>query len=138
MITGGIDLSVGSTLAVTGIVLGLLMDGGYSFWTAALAALVTGIIVGAVNGYLIAYLKLSPFVVTSACCRSAAAWRSPFPTTSSSTNSARTMILLLSVGGGKTFGIANPVIVHGRAGADHGLRIPLHPLRPPSLCYRRQ
>ena len=39
MITGGIDLSVGSTLAVSGIVLGLLMDAGYSFWLAAFAAL---------------------------------------------------------------------------------------------------
>src|SRR5262245_54452341 len=37
MLTGGIDLSVGSILAVSGIVLGLLMDSGYSFWTAAAA-----------------------------------------------------------------------------------------------------
>ena len=64
MITGGIDLAVGSTLAVTGIVLGLLMESGFSFWTAALAALVTGVAIGLINGYLIAYLQLSPFVVT--------------------------------------------------------------------------
>src|SRR5689334_7731752 len=35
MITGGIDLSVGSVLAVCGIVLGLVMSGDYSFWFAA-------------------------------------------------------------------------------------------------------
>src|SRR5712671_3845416 len=39
MITGGIDLSVGSILAVSGIVLGLVMTNDYSFWTGSLAAI---------------------------------------------------------------------------------------------------
>src|SRR5215468_40367 len=53
MITGGIDLAVGSTLAVCGIVLGLLMESDYPFWIAALAAIATGIVIGLANGYLI-------------------------------------------------------------------------------------
>lgn len=64
IITGGIDLSVGSIVGVVGIVLGLLMNWEYSFWIAGLAAVGTGLLLGAFNGYLIAYLRLSPFVVT--------------------------------------------------------------------------
>src|SRR5262245_20097404 len=65
IITGGIDLSVGSVLAVCGIVVGILMENyDYPFWVGALGALVAGVACGAFNGYLISYLKLSPFVVT--------------------------------------------------------------------------
>src|SRR5262245_31199780 len=64
IITGGIDLSVGSVLAVCGIVLGLLMSNDYPFWFSAIGAIVAGLACGAFNGYLISYLKLSPFVVT--------------------------------------------------------------------------
>src|SRR5215831_20708966 len=39
IVTGGIDLSVGSVLAVCGIVLGLLMTHDYSFWFSAFAAI---------------------------------------------------------------------------------------------------
>src|SRR5262249_58570226 len=43
IITGGIDLSVGSVLAVCGIVLGLLMSNDYSFAFSALVTIVAGI-----------------------------------------------------------------------------------------------
>src|SRR5215470_8312965 len=46
MITGGIDLSVGSVLAVCGIVLGLLMTHDYSFWFSAFAAILAGVACG--------------------------------------------------------------------------------------------
>src|SRR5215813_9155599 len=46
MITGGIDLSVGSVLAVCGIVLGLLMTHDYSLWVGALAAIGAGVACG--------------------------------------------------------------------------------------------
>jgi ribose transport system permease protein len=111
MITGGIDLSVGSTLAVTGIMLGLLMDAGHSFWLAAAAALVTGIIVGAINGYLIAYLKLSPFVVTLGMLSIGRSVALAISNNKFFHKFGPDHLLLLSVGGGKTFGIANPVIV---------------------------
>jgi ribose transport system permease protein len=64
IITGGIDLSVGSIMGVVGIVLGLMMDAGHGFGTSAAAALLVALLCGAINGYLIAYMKLSPFVVT--------------------------------------------------------------------------
>ena len=64
IITGGIDLSVGSMMGVIAVVMGLLMQAGYSWWLATLAGLGTGALCGAFNGVLIAYLGLSPFVVT--------------------------------------------------------------------------
>ena len=64
IITGGIDLSVGSIMGVVGIVLGLMMDAGHGFIVSTITALLVALACGAINGYLIAYLKLSPFVVT--------------------------------------------------------------------------
>jgi ribose transport system permease protein len=111
MITGGIDLSVGSTLAVTGIVLGLLMDAGHSFWLAAFAALLTGIVFGAINGVLIAYLKLSPFVVTLGMLSIGRSVALAISNNKFFHKFGPDHPLLLSIGGGKTFGIANPVLV---------------------------
>jgi ribose transport system permease protein len=111
MITGGIDLAVGSTLAVCGIVLGLLMDQGYPFWIAALAALATGIVVGAINGYLIAYLKLSPFVVTLGMLSIGRSLALAISDNKFFHKFGPDQATLIWVGGGKTFGIANPVIV---------------------------
>jgi ribose transport system permease protein len=111
MITGGIDLSVGSTLAITGIVLGLLMDAGHSFWTAALAALLTGLAVGAVNGYLIAYWRLSPFVVTLGMLSIGRSLALAISNNKFFHKFGPDEGLLVEIGGGKIFGIANPVIV---------------------------
>jgi ribose transport system permease protein len=64
IITAGIDLSVGSIMGLSGMVLGIVMTNGAPMWLGIVAALATAIVVGLVNGTLIAYLKLSPFVVT--------------------------------------------------------------------------
>ena len=70
MIGGGFDLSVASTTAVCSVVLVLVMDGmsGYGPFGAISAALLAtagvGILLGAVNGTLIAYAGVNPFVVT--------------------------------------------------------------------------
>jgi ribose transport system permease protein len=112
MITGGIDLSVGSTLAICGIVLGLLMDGGqHPFWVAAIAALLTGIAVGAVNGILISYLKLSPFVVTLGMLSIGRSLALAISNNKFFHQFGEDEALLQAIGGGKTFGIANPVLV---------------------------
>lgn len=66
IITGGIDLSVGSIMGVTGVVCGLLLQDGAAWYVAVLAGLLTGIFIGLINGVLIAYVGLSPFVVTLA------------------------------------------------------------------------
>jgi ribose transport system permease protein len=52
-------------MGLAGIVLGLMMaDHGIGFWWAALIALLVAAAAGLINGLLIAYLNLSPFVVT--------------------------------------------------------------------------
>ena len=64
IITGGIDLSVGSIMGVVGIAVGVIMQAGYHWIWAIAGGLATGFICGAINGVLIAYLGLSSFVVT--------------------------------------------------------------------------
>ena len=64
IITGGIDLSVGSVLCLCSMVLAVVMNAGWSIEVGILAAVVTALVVGAVNGVLIAYVGLPPFVVT--------------------------------------------------------------------------
>ncbi len=64
IITGGIDLSVGSIMGLVGVVCGVILEAGHPWWMAAIGGLLSGIATGAVNGALIAYAGLSPFVVT--------------------------------------------------------------------------
>ena len=64
IITGGIDLSVGSVMGLTGIVCGLVLQAGHSWWLAVLAGLATGALCGLVNGAFVAYVGLPSFVVT--------------------------------------------------------------------------
>jgi ribose/xylose/arabinose/galactoside ABC-type transport system permease subunit len=65
IITGGIDLSVGSTLVFSAMIGGLVAVHGGSFAGVA-AALVTGAACGFFNGFLIAKIKISPLVTTLA------------------------------------------------------------------------
>jgi ribose transport system permease protein len=64
IITGGIDLSVGSILCLAGMVVGMTMSWDYSFWLAVPLALGAALLTGFVNGYLIAYIGMPAFVVT--------------------------------------------------------------------------
>jgi ribose transport system permease protein len=64
IITGGIDLSVGSVMGVVGIVVGLMMHADMPWWWAVLGGLGTGAICGLFNGILITRVGLSPFVTT--------------------------------------------------------------------------
>ena len=110
MITGGIDLSVGSILAVSGIVLGLLMTNDYSFWVAAPAAIGAGVACGLFNGYLISYLRLSPFVVTLGMLSIGRSLALAISNNKFFYHFGHDQKLLIELGGGKTFGLANPVI----------------------------
>jgi ribose transport system permease protein len=110
IISGGIDLSVGSVLCLSAMVLAICMNADYPLWLSAVAALAIALLVGAINGALIAYIRIPPFVVTLgmlSVARSAAM-----------VLSQNKMIyqfgpdekLLFWLGGGSTLGIANPVI----------------------------
>jgi len=66
ILTKGIDLSVGSLLAISGIVAGSLVTGetAGSVWIAIPAGLCVGVMLGALNGLVVARLAVAPFVVT--------------------------------------------------------------------------
>ena len=66
MVNGGIDLSVGSVMAVIGAIAGKLYQGGVTIWIAALIALVIGGLLGVFNGFFITRVGLSPFITTLA------------------------------------------------------------------------
>ena len=67
VLTGNIDLGVGSVVAVTGSVAGIIMiDLKMNMWVAILAALAVGLLTGLFAGFFIAYLSIPPFVVTLA------------------------------------------------------------------------
>ncbi|MCQ8239769.1 ABC transporter permease subunit [Rhizosaccharibacter radicis] len=64
ILTGGIDLSVGSILAASAMgALIVSLMGGLS-WLAIPACLAVGLLIGLVNGSLVAFVKLPPFIVT--------------------------------------------------------------------------
>jgi len=64
IITGGIDLSVGAVLALSGMVIGMSMNVGAPFWVAVPLALGAALLVGGFNGTMIAHVGMPPFVVT--------------------------------------------------------------------------
>jgi ribose transport system permease protein len=63
VLTGGIDISVGSVLGLAAVLCAGLL-GGFSVWFALLVALVVGGAIGLVNGWLVSFRGLEPFIVT--------------------------------------------------------------------------
>lgn len=111
IITGGIDLSVGSVLCLCSMILAVVMNAGYSIEVGIAASIATALIIGAFNGVLIAYLGFPPFVVTLGMLSVA---RSLAMVASNNTvvfQFGPDHDKLLALGGGAwLFGIANPVL----------------------------
>ncbi|MER8530175.1 ABC transporter permease [Mesorhizobium sp. M0814] len=111
IITGGIDLSVGSVLCLCSMVLAVTMHAGHGIEIGIGAAIATALIIGAFNGVLIAYLGFPPFVVTLGMLSIA---RSLAMVASNNTvvfQFGPDHDKLLALGGGAwVFGIANPVL----------------------------
>lgn len=66
ILTGGIDLSIGSILALSSALTAGLLGSGMPVTLAILISLILGCILGMMNGLLISYGKLAPFIVTLA------------------------------------------------------------------------
>lgn len=64
LVLGGFDLSVGSVMALSGVVAGALYLAGVNIWLAAGIALLVGMICGLINGYFIGRVGLNPFITT--------------------------------------------------------------------------
>lgn len=66
LLTGGIDLSVGSNIYLSALFAGLFMEQGYEVVPGLTVALLVGALFGAINAFCIVKLKIAPFVVTLA------------------------------------------------------------------------
>ncbi|KQV88889.1 ABC transporter permease [Pelomonas sp. Root1237] len=64
ILTGGIDLSVGSVLALSGVVAGMLVKNGMPVPPAMAIGVVVGALCGAINGLCVTRLRLPPFIAT--------------------------------------------------------------------------
>ena len=64
IISGGIDLSVGSILGLAGLLGAMAMEGGVPVFPSVLIGIAAGLACGFVNGFLITRLKIAPFIVT--------------------------------------------------------------------------
>jgi rhamnose transport system permease protein len=64
IISGEIDLSVASIMGLSSVLVGVLYEGGMSIPLAAVLALAAGLLCGAVNGFLVAYVGLPSLAVT--------------------------------------------------------------------------
>jgi ribose/xylose/arabinose/galactoside ABC-type transport system permease subunit len=64
MLTTGLDISVGSTIALSGVVFAKLVQGGMDLLPACIIAILVGGIVGAINASLIVGAKINPVIAT--------------------------------------------------------------------------
>ena len=64
IVSGGIDLSVGSVIALASVVVALVLDGGGDPTVAVGCGVATGVACGLINGLLITSLRVVPFIVT--------------------------------------------------------------------------
>jgi ribose transport system permease protein len=122
IITGGIDLSVGSVLCLCSMVIAVVMAGdikvgstvicagGCNIYYGIGASIITALLVGAFNGVLVAYLGFPSFVVTLGMLSIARSLAMIVSNNRTISKFGPDHDLLLQIGGGATFGIANPVI----------------------------
>ena len=64
IISGGIDVSVGSVVALTTVMVGKFLATGMSSWLVVLISIVIGTSIGALNGFIVVQLGVNPFITT--------------------------------------------------------------------------
>jgi len=64
LVGGGLDLSVGSVLALGGVIAGLALLGGVPIWIAVLLGVLAGVLIGLFNGIVVAVFKIPSLIVT--------------------------------------------------------------------------
>lgn len=107
ILSGGIDLSVGSVVAFGGLLTAGL-QGTMPFGFAIAIALAVGMLIGLINGLLIAYLRLQPFIVTLA---TMGAVRGGLYIYSESPQYASSPAFMQYLGLGTVFGIPTPFLI---------------------------
>lgn len=109
LITGGIDISIGATMGLCGVVLGLVLQADYPLWAGLGATLLLGMALGAINGGLIAYLRLPPFLVTLGMLSVARSMALIVSSGQVVYSFGQAEAAIFALGGGKTFGVPNVV-----------------------------
>jgi ribose transport system permease protein len=107
LITGGIDLSIGSNIALSAMAAGLCMRANLPVPLAIAAGLLTGTFAGAVSGTLIAFGKLPPFIATLGTMTIVRGLSFTLTQAIPISNLPKSFTIW---GTGSTFGIPNPVI----------------------------
>ncbi len=64
MISGYIDLSVGSAMSLSAVVFALMVLNGFSFLPAFIITLILGVVLGFTNGFLVVKLRITPVIAT--------------------------------------------------------------------------
>ncbi|CAH0343460.1 ABC transporter permease [Rhizobium sp. CECT 9324] len=109
--SGGIDLSVGSTVVLSAMVISVTMEAGTPFLIAAPLALLAAVLVGVLNGLLVAYAGMPPFVVTLGTLSAARSLAMVLSDNKMIWNFGPDHDLLIWVGGGSTLGVPHPLYV---------------------------
>lgn len=109
--SGGIDLSVGSTVVLSAMVISVTMEAGTPFLLAAPLALAAALLVGLLNGVLVAYARMPPFVVTLGTLSAARSLAMVLSDNKMIYNFGPDHELLIWIGGGSTLGIPHPLYV---------------------------
>lgn len=107
--SGGIDLSVGSSVVLSAMVISVLMAGGMGLWLAAPLALGSTLLVGLLNGILIAYGGMPPFVVTLGTLSAVRSLAMVLSDNKMMWEFGPDHNLLLWIGGGSTLGVPHPL-----------------------------
>jgi ribose transport system permease protein len=64
MITGNIDLSIGSVVGMSGMIVATLVTHGWNVWIATILTLIICVLTGVLNGILVAKINIPPFIAT--------------------------------------------------------------------------
>ncbi|RKE83431.1 ABC transporter permease [Rhizobium sp. AG855] len=108
---GGIDLSVGSSVVLSAMVISVTMAAGAPFLLAAVMALGAALLVGLLNGLLVAYAGMPPFVVTLGTLSAARSLAMVLSDNKMIWDFGPDHNVLIWVGGGSTLGIPHPLYV---------------------------
>jgi len=108
LITGGIDLSIGSNIALSAMVAGMCMRANMSVSFAIAAGLFTGMVSGTMNGIMVAFGKLPPFIATLGMMTAARGLSYTLTRALPIANLPKNFTVY---GTDRTFGIPNPVII---------------------------
>lgn len=111
IIVGGIDLSVGSVVVLSAMVTGMTMAAGYAIYVAIPLALAASLAVGLFNGFMVAFLKVPPFVVTLGVLSVARSLAMVLSDNKMVYEFGPDHETLLALGGGSTLGIPHPVYI---------------------------